>query len=74
MRFKTINHLPVITQDGRGVKLYVNYDPRTDNKENKRLITDGLGLLRTEFLYMNTPTPPTEDDQYRMYLAVLKTL
>lgn len=69
---KTINHLPVITQDGRGVKLYVNYDPRTDNKENKRLITDGLGLLRTEFLYMNTPTPPTEDDQYRMYLAVLK--
>ena len=71
---KTINHLPVITQDGRGVKLYVNYDPRTDNKENKRLITDGLGLLRTEFLYMNTPTPPTEDDQYRMYLAVLKRL
>ncbi|HAM42797.1 MAG TPA: phosphoenolpyruvate--protein phosphotransferase, partial [Elusimicrobia bacterium] len=69
---KTINHLPVITQDGRGVKLYVNYDPRTDNKDNKRLITDGLGLLRTEFLYMDTPTPPTEDDQYRMYLAVLK--
>lgn len=69
---KTINHLPVITEDGHAIKLMMNYNPRTDNKENKRLITDGLGLLRTEFLYMNTPTPPTEEEQYQMYLAVAK--
>ncbi len=69
---KTINHLPVVTKDGRRVHLYVNYDPRTDNKYNKTLITDGLGLLRTEFLFMNTPHPPTEEDQYKMYLAVAK--
>ncbi|MDD7578275.1 MAG: phosphoenolpyruvate--protein phosphotransferase [Elusimicrobia bacterium] len=69
---KTINHLPVITSDGHPVKLYVNYDPRTDNKDNKRLITDGLGLLRTEFLFMNTPVPPTEEEQYQIYLAVAK--
>lgn len=69
---KTINHLPVVTQDGRPLKLFVNYDPRTDNKENKRLITDGLGLLRTEFLFMNTPVPPTEEEQYQIYLAVAK--
>ena len=69
---KTINDLPVITKDGRQVKLYVNYDPRTDTKENKRLITDGLGLLRTEFLFMNTPVPPAEEVQYRTYLAVAK--
>ncbi len=69
---KTINHLPVITQDGHPLKLFVNYDPRTDNKDNKRLITDGLGLLRTEFLFMNTPVPPSEDDQYNLYLSVAK--
>lgn len=69
---KTINHLPVITQDGHPLKLFVNFDPRTDTKENKKLITDGLGLLRTEFLYMNTPVPPTEDDQYQMYLSIAK--
>ena len=69
---KTINHLPVITQDGHRVHLYVNYDPRTDNKYNKTLITDGLGLLRTEFLFMNTPVPPTEEAQYKIYLAVAK--
>lgn len=69
---KTINHLPVVTNDGRRVHLYVNYDPRTDNKYNKKLITDGLGLLRTEFLFMNTPQPPTQEEQYKMYLAVAK--
>lgn len=69
---KTINHLPVVTQDGHPLQLFVNYDPRTDTKENKRLVTDGLGLLRTEFLFMNTPVPPTEEEQYQMYLSVAK--
>lgn len=69
---KTINHLPVITQDGHTVKLLVNYDPRTDNKANKHLITDGLGLLRTEFIFMGTPVPPSEEEQYRVYLASAK--
>ena len=69
---KTINHLPVVTKDGHPVKLMVNYDPRTDNKDNKHLITDGLGLLRTEFIFMGTPVPPSEDDQYNVYLATAK--
>ena len=69
---KTINHLPIVTQDGRSFKLFVNYDPRTDNKDNKRLITDGLGLLRTEFIFMGTPVPPSEDEQYNVYLSVAK--
>jgi len=69
---KTINHLPVVTKDGHNLRLYVNYDPRTDNKDNKKLITDGLGLLRTEFLFLNTPVPPSEEAQYKIYLAVAK--
>lgn len=69
---KTINHLPTVTADGKTFKLMVNFDPRTDTKENKSLITDGLGLLRTEFLYMNTPKPPTEQEQYQTYLATAK--
>ncbi len=69
---QTINHLPTITSDGRSFKLMVNFDPRTDTKENKKLITDGLGLLRTEFLYLNLPKPPTEEEQYQVYLATAK--
>jgi len=69
---KTINHLPTVTADGRAIKLMVNFDPRTDSKENKKLITDGLGLLRTEYLFMNVPQPPTEEEQYQTYLATAK--
>lgn len=69
---QTINHLPTITTDGRQFELMVNFDPRTDQKQYKKLITDGLGLLRTEFLYMNLPAPPTEDEQYQVYLSMAK--
>lgn len=69
---QTINHLPAVTTDGRNFKLMVNFDPRTDSKENKKLITDGLGLLRTEFLYMNIPHPPSELEQYQIYLSTAK--
>lgn len=69
---QTINHLPTVTQDGRNFKLMINFDPRTDTKENKKLISDGLGLLRTEFLFMNTPLPPDENTQYRTYLTTAK--
>lgn len=69
---KTINHLPTVTSDGKTIQLMINFDPRTDLKENKKLITDGLGLMRTEFLFMNTPTPPTEEEQYQVYLATAK--
>ena len=69
---KTINHLPTVTQDGKTFRLMMNFDPRTDSKENKKLITDGLGLLRTEFLFLNTPQPPTEQEQYQVYLQTAK--
>jgi len=69
---KTINHLPVVTQDGHPLKLFVNYDPRTDTKDKKHLVTDGLGLLRTEFIFMGTPVPPSEDEQYNVYVATAK--
>ncbi len=69
---QTINHLPTVTSDGKNFKLMVNFDPRTYTKDNKKLITDGLGLLRTEFLFMNIPQPPTEEEQYQTYLSVAK--
>ena len=69
---KTINHLPTVTADGKTIQLMINFDPRTDLKENRKLITDGLGLMRTEFLFMNTPKPPTEEEQYQIYLTTAK--
>lgn len=69
---KTINHLPTVTKDGKPFKLMINFDPRADSKETKKLVSDGLGLLRTEFLFMNTPVPPDEETQYRAYVTTAK--
>ncbi len=64
---KNISDLPNITKDGHAVNLYVNYDPRRDSKEWDIFQSDGLGLLRTEFLYMDRPSPPSEQEQYIIY-------
>ncbi len=64
---KDISTLPNETKDGHKVSLYVNYDPRRDLKEWDSFHSDGLGLLRTEFIYMDRPEPPTEDEQFAIY-------
>jgi phosphotransferase system enzyme I (PtsI) len=35
---------------------------------------EGIGLYRTEFLYLNSPTEPSEDDHYQAYAEVLRVL
>jgi phosphotransferase system enzyme I (PtsI) len=35
---------------------------------------DGIGLYRTEFLFMNRPEPPNEEEQFRAYTKVIKSL
>ncbi|MCP4604377.1 MAG: phosphoenolpyruvate--protein phosphotransferase [Proteobacteria bacterium] len=35
---------------------------------------EGIGLYRTEFLYLNRPEPPTEEEQYNIYRIVVETL
>jgi phosphotransferase system enzyme I (PtsI) len=64
---KDISALPNVTKDGHKVVLYVNYDPRRDLKEWDSFHSEGMGLLRTEFIYMNRPAPPSEDEQFAIY-------
>lgn len=35
--------------------------------------SDGVGLFRTEFLFLETPKPPTEEEQYEIYLQAAKS-
>ena len=35
---------------------------------------DGVGLLRSEFLFLNRDAPPDEDEQYRFYTDIVKKL
>ena len=59
--------MPNETSDGHKVSLYINYDPRRDFKAWDNFRSDGLGLLRTEFIYMDRFDPPTEEEQYQIY-------
>lgn len=64
--------MPFITTDGKRVQMMINYDPRMDSKETRKLKTDGLGLLRTEFLYLGREIPPSEEEQIELYTPAAK--
>ncbi len=63
-----------ITLDGVKLKLSANIEIEEDLKALKRVNADGVGLYRTEFLYMNRDTIPTEQEHYKVYTKVLRAL
>lgn len=56
--------------DGRAVEVAANIGDLMDALEAKRDGADGVGLFRTEFLYMSRQELPTEEEQYAVYSAV----
>ena len=62
------------TPDGFEIKVYANI---TSENEAVALIEnggEGVGLFRTEFLYMSSNTPPSEDLQYKVYSNIARIL
>ena len=66
--------LPAATQDGRVFKLEANLDAPEELKPIASLQADGIGLFRTEYLFLNRTTPPSEEEQTKAYGAVVKAL
>jgi phosphoenolpyruvate-protein phosphotransferase len=64
--------LPAVTTDGEPFGVMVNVESLRDFDIFDISTTDGLGLCRTEFLYMERPQFPSEDEQFRMYRRVLE--
>ncbi|GAB2898060.1 phosphoenolpyruvate--protein phosphotransferase [Uliginosibacterium flavum] len=58
------------TIDGVEVSLQANIELARDVPGVKEVYADGVGLFRTEFLFMNRDTLPTEEEQYEAYRAV----
>ena len=55
------------TRDGQAIGLYVNAEHPRDIAAARRLGVAGVGLFRTEFLYLRHAEPPGEDEQFRAY-------
>ncbi len=58
------------TRDGRHIVLSANIELPTDVEAVVKNGAEGIGLYRTEFLYLNRPTLPTEDEQFEIYRSV----
>jgi phosphotransferase system enzyme I (PtsI) len=65
---------PAVTPDGRPFAVCCNLESLRDFDTFDPAHTDGVGLLRTEFLYMERPHFPSEEEQYRLYRRVLERM
>lgn len=66
--------LPAVTRDGHKVTLMSNLDVLDDMKSVLAIKPDGVGLLRTEFLYLNKTKVPSEEDHFAVYGHVAAAL
>ncbi|MFC3873828.1 phosphoenolpyruvate--protein phosphotransferase [Neisseria musculi] len=62
------------TQDGINIELLANIESLEDITRLNETGADGVGLFRSEFLYLNRDTMPSEDEQYAVYARFVKKL
>jgi phosphotransferase system enzyme I (PtsI) len=69
-QLKELRETTSTTRDGRHIVLSANIERPEDVDAVQANGAEGIGLYRTEFLYLNRPTLPTEDEQYEIYRRV----
>jgi len=69
-QLKELRETTSTTRDGRHIVLSANIELPEDVDAVKANGAEGIGLYRTEFLYLNRTTLPTEEEQYRTYRKV----
>jgi len=73
-KLNRLKDTPATTLDGENVSLLANIEGPKDLGALKAVNADGVGLYRTEFLFIGRDTLPDEDEQYEAYRSVLKSL
>ena len=63
-----------ITMDGRKIKLYANIGNVKDVMTVKANDAAGIGLFRSEFIYLERDTFPTEEEQFNIYRTVAENM
>lgn len=65
---------PAVTLDGIRVGLYANIEWPEEAVAALAAGAEGIGLFRSEFLFMNRADLPTEEEQYQAYASVVRTM
>ncbi|MCU0946337.1 MAG: phosphoenolpyruvate--protein phosphotransferase [Rubritepida sp.] len=73
-RLGKLRRLPAETTDGQFVELQANLEIPAELPLLDQAGAQGIGLLRTEFLFMNRPDLPDEDDQVSAYRMIVEAM
>jgi phosphotransferase system enzyme I (PtsI) len=69
-----LREAPARTADGCPIALLANVELPRDFAAARDIGADGVGLYRTEFLFMNRRSPPGEQEQFETYCEVIRAL
>ncbi len=69
---RRLTTLPSVTRDGIEIKLQANVELPIEMTQVNEVGAQGIGLVRTEFLFMNRTVPPTEDEQFDIFRAIVR--
>jgi phosphoenolpyruvate-protein phosphotransferase (PTS system enzyme I) len=73
-RLKRLKSTPATTVDGTPIELYANIELPQDMPEVLEAGAEGVGLFRTEFMFLNRRELPGEDEQFEAYREVAKAM
>jgi phosphotransferase system enzyme I (PtsI) len=73
-QLKLLRDLPTQTKDGVSLKLMANIEFPHEAATCLERGVDGIGLYRTEFLYLTSGAEPTEEDHYKAYAEVIHAM
>jgi phosphotransferase system enzyme I (PtsI) len=69
---RKLRNAPTVTSDGETIVLQANVELPADLETAVQVGAQGIGLYRTEYLFMNRDEPPDEEEQYQAYTEVVR--
>ena len=73
-RLEQLKGLPSVTRDGRKVAIFANIGGEDEAKLAMEQDAEGIGLFRTEFIYLDSSDYPDEETQFRIYKRVVECM
>jgi phosphoenolpyruvate-protein phosphotransferase (PTS system enzyme I) len=73
-RLKRLKSTPAATVDGTPIELFANIELPQDMPEVLEAGAEGVGLFRTEFMFLNRKDLPAEEEQFEAYREVAKAM
>lgn len=71
---RNLINLPTKTKDGTSLKIMANINSSEEIEKTIAYKADGIGLLRTEYLYLSREELPTEEEHYQTYFSLSEAM